>query len=121
MTTALSTAQITLGTAFVLAGTFKAFRYDQARAKMTWVASVPKGLVTFVGLAELLGGLGMILPWVTGVAPFLAPAAGAGLMLTMVLAAGFHASRRELTAIPVNAVLGALAAFVSYGRWVVPG
>jgi len=115
MTTALLITQISLGAAFALAGTFKAFRYDRARATMPWVGAVPKGLVHFIGLSELLGGLGLILPAVTGVAPFITPMAAVGLGVTMLLAAAFHARRGELSAIPVNVVLGAMAAFVTYG------
>src|SRR4051812_10310055 len=114
MTTALWIAQISLGTAFVLAGSFKAFRYDRAKATMSWVRAVPAGLVRFIGLSELLGGLGLILPSLTGRAPFLTPLAGVGLAVVMVMAASFHARRRELRAIPVNVLLGALATLVSY-------
>jgi hypothetical protein len=117
MTTTLWIAQIALGTTFILAGTFKAFRYDRARATLPWVPSVRRGLVRFIGLAELLGGLALILPSVTGVAPILAPVAAVALAVTMLLAAAFHAGRRELRVVPLNIVLGALAAFVACGRW----
>lgn len=115
MITALSTTQLALGAAFTLAGTFKAFFYDRAKAAMPWAAQVPERLVRFIGAAELLGGLGLILPLATGVAPFVTSLAAAGLAITMVLAAAFHASRGELRAIPVNVALFAMAAFVSLG------
>jgi|SoiMethySBSTD1v2_1073268.scaffolds.fasta_scaffold25199_7 uncharacterized membrane protein len=115
MNTVLLMTQISLGAAFALAGTFKAFRYERARATMPWVGAVPKGLVQFIGLSELLGGLGLILPAATGVAPFISPIAAVALGVTMLLAAVFHARRGELSAIPVNVVLGAMAAFVTYG------
>lgn len=116
-TTALTTTQILLALAFALAGSFKAFRYELARERMSWVASVPRPLVTFIGVAELLGGLGLLLPWLTGIATFLTPLAAAGLVLTMLLAAGFHLRRGELQAVPVNLIFLCMAAFVSYGRW----
>jgi uncharacterized membrane protein len=121
MTTALWIAQFLLGTAFVLAGSLKAFRYAQARAMMPWVRAVPAGLVRSIGLAELLGGVGLILPSVSGVAAYLTPLAGVGLTVVMALAAAFHARRRELAAIPANVVLGALALFVAHGRWPLVG
>jgi uncharacterized membrane protein YphA (DoxX/SURF4 family) len=115
MTTALWTTQISLGAAFTLAGIFKAFGYERAKTTMPWVGTVPEGLVRFIGVSELLGGLGLILPLATGVAPFITPLAAIGLAITMVLAAAFHARRGELYAIPVNVVLFAMAVFVSYG------
>jgi hypothetical protein len=117
MTTMLPVVQIVVGAAFAAAGGLKAFAYDRARAKLPWVPSVSKRMVQLIGVAELLGALGLILPWATGIAPVLTPAAGLGLIATMVLAAGFHAARREPGAMVLNAALIALIAFVTYGRW----
>ncbi|MDQ5853028.1 MAG: DoxX family protein, partial [Chloroflexota bacterium] len=58
---------------FLLAGVTKAFRYEQARASLPWVKDVPRGLTTFIGVSELLGGLGLLLPALTGVLPWLTP------------------------------------------------
>jgi len=115
MTTALWMTQISLGAAFTLAGIFKAIGYERAKTTMPWVGAVPERLVRFIGVSELLGGLGLILPLATGVAPFITPLAALGLAATMLLAAAFHARRGELRAIPVNVVLFAMAAFVSHG------
>ena len=115
MNNALWMTQISLGAAFTLAGSFKAFRYDRAQAAMPWVAAVPKGLVHFIGFAELLGGLGLIVPAVTGAPPLIASLAAIGLAITMILAAAFHAQRGERSAIPVNVVLAAMAVFVAFG------
>jgi uncharacterized membrane protein YphA (DoxX/SURF4 family) len=108
--------QVLLAGMFVLAGVMKAFQYERAKASLPWVKDVPRGLVTFIGISELLGGLGLLLPVLTGILPWLTPLAGAGLALIMILAIGFHASRREGPAIGFNSVLLALAAFVAYGR-----
>lgn len=117
MHTALWIAQISLGTTFIFAGALKALRYERARATIPWVPAVSPALVRFIGAAELLGGLGLILPSATGVAPFLTSLAAVGLALTMLLAAAFHARRRELRVVPVNVVLGALAVLVASARW----
>jgi DoxX-like family len=106
--------------AFIAAGTLKAFRAEKAiQNGMKWVGEVPPGLVTFIGASELLGGIGLILPAVSGILPWLTPLAGVSLALVMLLAAGFHLSRKEYNGIPVNLVLFLLTAFVAYGRFVV--
>jgi len=111
--------QVLLGAMFVFAGVLKAFQYERAKASLLWVNDLPRGLVTFIGISELLGGLGLLLPSITGILPWLTPLAGAGLVLIMILAIGFHASRREAQAIGFNAVLLLLAAFVAYGRFLI--
>lgn len=82
-----------------------------------WVAAIPKGLLTFIVICEFLGGVGVILPALTGILPWLTPLAGALLALLMLLAAGFHLVRREYPNIVFNLVLLALAAVVAYGRF----
>jgi DoxX-like protein len=78
-----------------------------------------RALTRFIGICELLGGLGLLLPALTGILPWLTPLAATGLALIMILAIGFHASRREWSAIGFNSVLLVLAAFVAYGRFFV--
>lgn len=108
--------QVLLALMFGMAGLMKSTQPIEAlAANMPWVANLP-GLVRFIGVAELLGALGLILPAATRIRPVLTPAAGGGLALIMILAAGFHLVRGEFSAIPMNAVLGLLAAFVAWGR-----
>ena len=113
MNIALWIVQVLLAGLFLMAGVMKVFQYERAKA------SLPRGLVTFIGISELLGGLGLLLPALTGILPWLTPLAGAGLALIMILAIGFHASRREVPAIGINSVLLVLAAFVAYGRFLI--
>lgn len=119
MNIALWIVQVLLGGMFIMAGVMHAFQYERARASLPWVNDVPRGLTTFIGIAELLGGLGLLLPALTGILPWLTPLAAAGLALIMLLAMGFHASRREWPAIGINAVLLVLAVFVAYGRFLI--
>ena len=108
-------AQGLLALGFGMAGFMKAFRYEQAREQMAWIKDVPGSLARFIGGVEMLGAVGVILPRLTGILPWLTPTAAAGLALVMLLAAGFHVSRKEA---PVpNVVLLALALFVVYGRF----
>ncbi|MEU8382440.1 DoxX family protein [Streptosporangium sp. NPDC048865] len=82
---------------------------------LPWAADFSPGMVRFIGLAELAGALGVILPAVTGIAPILTPLAAVGLALIMVLAAITHARRKEPGSIVVNAVLFVAAAIVAWG------
>jgi uncharacterized membrane protein len=86
------------------------------KKNMPWANHVPAGLVRFIGIAELLGAIGLILPAVTHILPWLTIAAAGGLVLAMICAAIYHASRREFSSIGVNVVLLLLAAFILLGR-----
>lgn len=86
-------------------------------AMMQWPDVVPVALVRFIGVAELAGALGLILPSLLRTAPRLTPLAATGLVLIQLLAIPFHLSRGEVGVVPLNLVLLALAAFVVWGRW----
>jgi putative oxidoreductase len=91
---------------------------ETVKKNMAFANVVPAVLVRFIGSAELLGAIGLIVPAVTGIQSWLTVAAAGGLVLVMLLAAIYHASRREYSHIGVNVVLLLLAAFVLVGRWV---
>ena len=82
-----------------------------------WAQDVTPTNIRLIGLVELLGAAGLILPAVTHIAPVLVPLAAIGLALVMVGAAVVHARRNESVNIGVNAVLLALAVFVAWGRF----
>ena len=85
-----------------------------------WFHAVPQSLFVFIGVCEFAGGVGLTLPAVTHLKPMLTPWAAAGLSLVMFLAAVFHVLRGEYAFfLPLNLVLGGVAAFIAYGRWVV--
>ncbi|MEZ4733288.1 MAG: DoxX family protein [Caldilineaceae bacterium] len=110
--------QILLAAAFGMAGFTKLTQpLDAMAAMMPWVTATPELLVRFIGLAEVAGALGLILPGLTKIQPRLTAYAALGLVLVMLLAGAFHASRGEFGNIPVNLVLLVLSAFVAYGRW----
>ena len=75
------------------------------------------GLHYFSGAAEILAGLGLILPGLFKSYTWLTPLAAAGLVLVMLGAAVFHITRGEYPNVVQNIILAALAAFVAYGRW----
>jgi uncharacterized membrane protein len=121
MNIALWIVQGLLALAFLLAGVMKTFApLETLKKNMAWAGQVPVALVRFIGIAELLGGIGLILPAVTHILPWLTVAAAVGLVLVMILAALYHASHKEWSSIGVNAVLLLLALFIVLGRgmWV---
>jgi uncharacterized membrane protein len=110
--------QAILAAMFVMAGLMKSTQPEEKLvARLPWVADFTPGTVKFIGVVELLGGLGLILPAATGIAPVLTPAAATGLAIVMILAAATHIRRREPSGVAFNAVLFALAVFVAWGRF----
>lgn len=111
-------AQALLGAAFLMTGGMKVSApIEQLAAQMPWVTGAMGGAVRFIGVVELLGALGLILPSATRIMPKLTPLAAAGLLTVMVLASMTHISRGEYPMILANVVLGGLAAFIAQGRF----
>jgi putative oxidoreductase len=114
---ALWVVQVLLAAMFLMAGANKLFQSIAELSKMLpWVTEVPEGLVRFIGISELLGGLGLLLPSILRIKPNLTPLAAVGLAVVMVLAAIFHISKGEASVIGINFVVIALALFVAWGR-----
>ncbi len=109
--------QILLAAAFLLVGYTHALApVEVAVARAPWAAALPVALLRFIGVAELAGAAGVLLPGATRIMPSLTPFAAAGLAVMMALAVPFHLVRGEMGAIGINLVLGSLAAFVTWGR-----
>lgn len=110
--------QIILAGMFVLAGVIKTTQPKEKLAtNMPWVNDYSLEMVRFVGISELLGGIGMLVPWLTGIAPVLTPIAASGLAVIMVLAAVYHFRKEEYKGVIFNAVLFLLAVVVAYFRF----
>ena len=106
--------------AFLAAGATKLRQPKEKLAKnMAWVEDFSQPAVRLIGTVEVLGAIGVVLPALTGILPWLTPLAALGLVLTMIGAALTHLRRTEYGGIVVNAVLLILAAFVAYGRFFV--
>lgn len=107
-----------LGLAFIAAGVLKTFQPKEKLApKMPWVNDFSPAVVKFVGIAEGLGGLGLILPAATGIAVVLTPIAAAALAFTMLLAVLYHVRKAEWNTIGSSVVFLILTAFVAWGRF----
>ena len=108
---------VVLAVVFLLTGMTRVFRYEKARDLFPWVKNLPRALVQAIGIAEILGALGLILPAVTGIYSWLTPVAAIGLALLIFMAAVFHTTRREMADAALNVMLLILLVFVAYVRW----
>ena len=114
---ALWVAQVLLFAAFAMAGTMKLTTpiWEMAQSA-AWVSDMP-GLVRFIGLSEIAGAMGVLLPSLTRIKPALTPIAALGLVTVMTLAVGYHLTHNEAALIGAPAALGLLSAFVVWGRF----
>jgi uncharacterized membrane protein YphA (DoxX/SURF4 family) len=118
MDVAVWVLQVLLALAFLLAGVMKSTQPRQKLAtNMGWVEDFSDNTVRTVGVLELLAGIGLLLPAVTGVATVLVPLAAVGLALLMLLAALTHRRRGEPQMIGINAVLLLIAVVVAWARF----
>ena len=117
---ALWAVQVLVAAAFLGAGATKLSQPKEKLVKnMAWVEDFSQGTVRLIGALEVLGAIGVVLPALTGIVPWLTPLAALGLVLLMIGAALTHLRRTEYGNIAMNAVLLVLAAFVAYGRFFV--
>jgi uncharacterized membrane protein YphA (DoxX/SURF4 family) len=79
-------------------------------------ASLPRWFQLFLGVAEILAAVGLTLPALTRIQPWLVVWAAAGIMIVMVSATVFHVARGEMSSAGVTLILLAMAAFVAYMR-----
>ena len=80
-------------------------------------ASLPRWFQLFLGVAEMLAAVGLTLPGLTRIQPWLVSAAAAGIMIVMICATVFHLMRNEISSAIVCVVLLAMATYVAYMRW----
>ena len=117
MNIALWVAQGVLAVVFVSAGIMKVTQPKaslEVRPGMGYMTELSALQLHLIGSAELLGSLGLVLPWWLGRLPVLTPLAAAALLVLMVGATGTHVRRKE--PIAFTTALGALALFVAIGR-----
>lgn len=109
-------AQLILGGMFLMAGIMKTFTpIEELVTTLPYVNEMPV-LIRFIGVSELLGGIGIILPAALRIYPKLTVWAAYGFAIIMVLAIIFHIGRNEFAALPINLFLGLLGVFVAWGR-----
>jgi uncharacterized membrane protein YphA (DoxX/SURF4 family) len=91
-----------LAFAFIAVGTMKLFAYEKfkAQSEKKGPTGITRSLAAFIGIAEVVGGIGIVLPMATNIAPSLNLWAAVGLLTILLLAIGFHLRRRESAAAP---------------------
>jgi uncharacterized membrane protein YphA (DoxX/SURF4 family) len=109
--------QVLLGLLFIWAGGMKLVLPLEKLAGPPGSVVFPGAFLRFIGVAELLGGIGLILPALLRIKPGLTSLAAAGLVIIMIGAVGTVLAGGGGAGAAVPAVTGLLAGFVAYGRW----
>jgi len=119
MNAALWIIQGLLAAMFTTAGIMKSTQpKEKLQKQLPWVNDFSSGTVRFIGLSELLGAIGLIVPWLTGIAPILTPVSATGFCIIMVLATNIvHLKKGEYKGVATNIFIFLLAAFVAFGRF----
>ena len=119
MTYVLWIIQVLLALLFLFAGGTKLVIPPDVLASMGSPNQIPLPgwFVRFIGVAEVLGALGLILPGLLRIKPWLTPLAAAGLVVIMIGAVALTVAADGVAAGVVPLVTGLLSAFVAYGRW----
>ena len=107
-------AQGLLAAIFLFAGGMKLILPIE---EMTKQLPLPGLFLRFIAVCEVLGAIGLILPWLLGLRPGLTPLAAAGLVIIMIGATALTLATAGITMALILLVVGILAAFVAYGRW----
>jgi uncharacterized membrane protein YphA (DoxX/SURF4 family) len=107
--------QVLLALAFFAHGCL--FLFPPAAMVDQMNASLPRWFQLFLGVAEILAAVGLTLPGVARIQPWLVSWAAAGIMIVMICATVFHVQRGEVSSAVTTLVLLAVATFVAYMRW----
>ena len=113
-TYALWTVQVLLALLFLFSGGAKLVLPGEA---LKGPVAIPVLFLRFIGVCEVLGGLGLILPGLLRIRPGLTPLAAAGLVIIMIGATVINLAGGMAPVALITLVVGLLAAFVAYGRW----
>ena len=116
MNIALWIAQALLAAIFLFAGGMKLVIPIEEMTKQMPIP-LPGWFLRFTGIVEVLGAIGVILPWLLRIRPGLTPLAAAGLVIVMIGATVYTLAAGDFASAPIPLVVGILAAFVAYGRW----
>ena len=114
MNRALWIAQGLLAALFLFAGGMKLVLPIEA---MKGEVAMPGWFLRFIGVAEVLGALGLILPGLLRIRPGLTPLAAAGLVILMIGASAVTIAGGDVAGALIPVAVGLVAAFVAYGRW----
>ncbi len=111
----LSSVQGFLALLFLAAGAPKLI--GRGLERWTGFSDLPRPMVVFIGLTEVLGAIGLVLPMATGVVPWLTPLAAVGLAVIVLMATGFHLRADERINALETGLWASIAGVVAIGRW----
>ena len=118
MNALLWAGQIFLAVAFLYSGIYKSIYSEReliARGQ-TGVVGLPLALIRFIGISEILGCIGIIAPWLTGIARILTPLTAVCFAIVMCLAAPIHYRLKEYRNVSINVSIFFISLFVALGR-----
>ena len=107
--------QVLLAVAFFAHGWLVLMPPPEIGAQMN--AELPRAFWVFLGVAEILAAIGLTLPGITRILPWLVASAAAGVMFVTISATVWHVARAEYTSAAITTVLLVMATFTAYGRW----
>ncbi|MFV0430335.1 MAG: DoxX family protein [Arachnia sp.] len=108
-----------LAAVYISAGVIKTARpKPQLMESLPWTEDASPASIKAIGALEALGAIGLILPWLTGIAPVLTPLAAIGLVIVQAGAIVVHLRRDEAKVTPFNIALLLIALFIAIGRFV---
>jgi uncharacterized membrane protein YphA (DoxX/SURF4 family) len=119
MDTALWICQVFLAITFGYSGVMKSTRSREELISggQTGVAGLSYRVIRFIGISEVVGAIGIVVPWLTGILPVLTPVTAVCFALIMILAAPIHYSRGEFRSVGINITLLLTSLFVVYMRF----
>jgi DoxX-like family len=111
----LWSVQVFLALFFLGAGAPKIL--GRGMERWTGFSEMPRSQVVFIGIVEVLGALGLVLPMATGSLPWLTPLAAVGLAIIVLMAAGFHLRADERLNALETVLWASIAGAIAIGRW----
>lgn len=110
-------AQVILALSLLSGAIMKFMPIEKIAPIMAWMGQLPPLTVRLLGVIDLLGAIGLILPSLLHINPKLVPITAIAICVLMICAIVFHVSRGEASVIGVNITYVAIAAFIAWGRF----
>jgi len=120
MNTLLWISQVYLAVNCLFSGISKSFFTERKlvlEMKQTGVEGLPQPLIRFIGISQLLGSMGLTLPWLLNVLPILTPVAAFAFGIDVTMACGIHIQRNEYKTATITLFTALVAFFVAAGRF----
>lgn len=117
METTLWLMQAILATVMTVSGTVILIFRKKLKPKLTWLTEYSPAMVAFICLSKIAGGIGLVVPMLSGILPILTPIAAIGIATIMVLAFSYHIRVKEYKDVPATIIFFIMAVFIAYFRF----